>query len=98
MATTHLVSMGSASSHERLYEAVRAIHYSAPWVILAYYVTAATVSVCTLQTIAAKIKDHKAPRKVILWAMMVIMATYVRELTIICKFASVVKGRTDVLS
>lgn len=78
VATTHLGSMGSVSHHEQLYEAVKAIHYSAPWVILGYYIIAATVSVCTLQTITAKVKDHKAPRKLIFWVMVLIVATYVR--------------------
>ena len=71
------VSMGSVSSHEQLCAAVKAIHYVAPWVILGYYVIAATVSVCTLQTITAKVKDHKAPRKLILWVMLLVMAIYV---------------------
>ncbi|KAA6415967.1 MAG: hypothetical protein FRX48_00686 [Lasallia pustulata] len=71
--------MGSVSDHEQLYEAVKAIHYSAPWVILGYYIIAATVSVCTLQTITAKVKDHKAPRKLIFWVMVLIVATYIGE-------------------
>lgn len=78
LATTHSFSMASVSDSEQLREAVKAIHYLAPWVILAYYVIAATVSVCTLQTITAKTKDHKAPRKLILWVMLVIMVIYVR--------------------
>lgn len=71
--------MASVSNSEQLREAVKAIHYIAPWVILAYYVIAATVSVCTLQTITAKTKDDKAPRKLILWIMLVVMVIYVRS-------------------
>ena len=79
IAVILVVSMESTSNNEQLREAVKALHYVAPWAILAYYVIAAAVSVCTLQTISAKIRGRKAPRKVILWIMFVVMVTYVRK-------------------
>ena len=50
-------------------------HYVAPVVILLYYLVAATITVCTLQT--ARSEDERAPRKSILSVMLVVMLTYV---------------------
>ena len=60
---------------QQLQHAVQAFHYVAPAVVLLYYLITAMVTICTLQTTDAK--DQRAPRKLIIFGMLVVILTYV---------------------
>ncbi|KAI9873720.1 MAG: hypothetical protein M1830_010691, partial [Pleopsidium flavum] len=70
------------SDHESIQRAIKVLYYVFPPLILLFYVVAATISVCTLQTISSTIKDQRAPRTSILWLMAGVVATYIAEATI----------------
>ena len=72
------VDMANLTAHRNLHRAVELLHYGLPVTVLLYYLVAASISVCTLQTISEKIRDQKAPRKLILWFKLGVLVTYVR--------------------
>ncbi len=64
-------------SVQQMQYANRVLHYTTPSLILLYYLVAATVSVCTLQSL--KRPDEKKPRKPAIYVMLSIMIIYLGE-------------------
>lgn len=65
-------------NHEALLRAIKVLYYANPLLTLLFYVVAAIVSVCTLQTLSVKRKHHDISRRTILWIMTGVATTYVR--------------------
>lgn len=54
--------------------------YTYPVVVLCYFILALTITVCTLQTQARRVRDEHVRRDIILALIVTIAATYVRPL------------------
>ena len=61
-------------SVQQIQYANQVLHYTTPSLILLYYLVAATVSVCTLQSV--KRPDEKKPRKPAIYVIIFIMIIY----------------------
>ncbi len=72
-----IAEMQPNSDHESLRRTIKVLYYLYAPLILNFYVLAATISVCTLQTISSRFRDQKAPRRSILWLKISVAATYV---------------------
>lgn len=70
--------MQASPVDEDIRKALKVLYYLSPLLTLLFYVLAATISVCALQTISVKVKYQKVSRKLILWLMTGVAATYVR--------------------
>lgn len=66
---------------EDVQNAFKVLYYLNPLLTLLFYVLAATISVCALQTISVKARYYKVSRKSILWLMLGVAATYVRSIS-----------------
>lgn len=63
-------------SIQQMQFAIQVLHYTGPPVVLFYYLIAATVSVCILQTLE---KSERKPQKLALYYMLFVMVTYIVE-------------------
>ncbi len=64
-------------SVQQMQYANRVLHYTAPSLILLYYLVATTVSICTLQSL--KRPDEKKSRNPAIYVVLSIMITYLGE-------------------
>ena len=62
----------------QLWTAIKAIRYAYPALVFLYFITALTLTVCTLQTQRLRIKDEHVRRDVILGLIFGVTVTYVR--------------------
>jgi hypothetical protein len=62
----------------QLWTAIKVLHYSYPALVFFYFITALTITVCTLQTQRLRIKDEHVRRDVILGLIFGVTVTYVR--------------------
>jgi hypothetical protein len=62
----------------QLWTAIQVLHYSYPALVFFYFITALTVTVCTLQTQRLRIQDERVRRDVILRLIFGAAVTYVR--------------------
>ena len=78
------------------------LHYLYPVITFTYFIIASGVSVCTLQTLKASIepKNQRLPRQTILNILLLIVVTYLAELTTVVIRSLVARnwlGREDVI-
>lgn len=64
-------------SIQQVQYAIQVLHYTGPSIVLLYYLVAATVSVCTLQSL--KKPDQRKPQILAIYFMLFIMMTYIGE-------------------
>ncbi|KAI9738060.1 MAG: hypothetical protein M1818_005488 [Claussenomyces sp. TS43310] len=61
----------------KLCRAIEGIHYTFLSLTILYFLTASTISACTLQTLSPKREHQKSRRKTIIWLMSLVVGTYV---------------------
>ncbi len=64
-------------SMQQMQYAIQVLHYAGPPVVLLYYLIAATISVCTLQSL--KKPNERKPQKLAIHFMFFTMITYLGE-------------------
>ncbi|TVY92310.1 Heavy metal tolerance protein [Lachnellula willkommii] len=69
----------ASSAHEEVLVAVKAIHYAYPAFVFSYFIIALSVTVCTLQTQALRIRDAAVRRDVILALIFAVTGNYLVE-------------------
>ncbi|TVY23227.1 Heavy metal tolerance protein [Lachnellula hyalina] len=73
----------ASSAHEEVLVAVKAIHYAYPAFVIFYFIVALTITVCTLQTQALRIRDSAVRRDVILALIFAVTGSYLLECIIL---------------
>jgi hypothetical protein len=61
------------------HSAIKIVHYAFPALCFFYFVLALTITVCTLQTTALRVKDQHVRRNVMIGLLLVVTLTYVRN-------------------
>ncbi|TVY17749.1 Heavy metal tolerance protein [Lachnellula arida] len=69
----------ASSAHEEVLVAVKAIHYAYPAFVFFYFIIALSITVCTLQTQALRIRDAAVRRDVILALIFAVTGNYLVE-------------------
>ncbi len=64
-------------SIQQMQYVIQVLHYTGPSVVLLYYLVAATVSVCTLQSL--KKPNQRKPQTLAIYFMLFTMMTYIGE-------------------
>ncbi|TVY34653.1 Heavy metal tolerance protein [Lachnellula subtilissima] len=73
----------ASSAHEEVLVAVRAIHYAYPAFVIFYFIVALTITVCTLQTQALRIRDSAVRRDIMLTLIFAVTGSYLLECIIL---------------